>query len=209
MFGTTPINYKQPEEKTCKQTVYFTMDDNTTKKKNVFTFDGESGDIEHYCQMRSDFTTTMREFEFETGALHFEYFPKFLASTAGLLWEAMMQQRNLAHNNINHFKSAEQAWLVANYVSEDSRDAMQEYLQGPECRKKHDADVRTHAARILLMFHYHDKFPGTTVLLADPTSAESLRLRKKIFFETFPLSWQQSFILSRGNITKTENMSLR
>ena len=111
IYGESPISYQAPTEKLDKNTVYYTNDANETMKKKVTIFNGDSGNMEHYCEMRQDFDMTMQEWNLTTGPHHFEIFPMFLDGTARIKWGQVMQTRNVAHNNINHFRQAVETWL--------------------------------------------------------------------------------------------------
>ena len=194
-----PLTYKKPDF-----TLRYEKCIMGNLKKQVPIWEAPSGaNLEPFCEMFMAFQRTMQEWNFaNNGANKFTAFSQFLSGRALHQWDVISAQVR-AEDGVNNNSFIKAVKLLVEAISEpDPRDSAYEYLTATKdasnVKKRLNDDVFTHAARLQLLFFYHDLLPGTTPNLGELDDPNQVKMQKKLLFDSFPEAWQDEFLKSKA-----------
>jgi hypothetical protein len=202
-LSTQPLYYKPEDlsEETIK--VSYTMNDGTTRKKQLKTFDGTlKGGLEQWCAAHMDFLNVCRQWHIQNnGAGKFEVYSQILTGTALANWNKLIDEDPSRSSDSFDQRVID---LVNAMYPGNPRNKASEYFVSEGVRKRRNGEVGVHFNRLCLLMRYHDLLPGTSPLLCDG-SAEGDRLRRDILIGSFPVKWGMQFRLQVGDVSNIQN----
>ena len=182
-----PLKYKRVERTPRSQTIYHTVNGDKLRK-SIRTYDAaDPSDMEPWCEMFIDFSTTMSDWEVTTGPPKFQFYKEYLEGQARNIWD--QERARATGTSVVQFNQCVERF-VTRIVGPRPRDTCSRYLNSESAvSKPYATDVYTHASRLETLFTYHDLLPGNVPKLMTNTE-EAIIKRKTILFKSFPHEWQ-------------------
>lgn len=190
------IEYKPTFKRSELQTVTLVQalaDNSKIERKNpVVTGEGNEGNIEALFYVEDRFRANARHLMWTEGEELFDGFGQCLIDRAETKWEAVITAIPVANRDVARFDQAMREYYRQFVLTDDPRDVLFDNLK--TWKKPRDTKVQDHVNRMEQVMEYGNRMDGNRPPMNTPEEV------RQTLFESFPNSWKQDFITSRGTV---------